>query len=187
MSATFYDLGERILAVCPKAGSQSIRKALLTDLGVREIQMHGIKNTPSRQGKGVIWFVRNPLERVRSAWRYFEHTVGWPKETNIKQADYQTFVDLLLDGASNRHWDSQTPMVTYTRFFLPTEIYPFEQIGQLWDSVVGKGTLTHQNESAKIDTDTYREDDLIRHFADDYRHWSESQTFQPHNVNKYAY
>jgi hypothetical protein len=172
LSATFYDLGDKVLAVCPKAGSQSIRKTLLTDLGVKEMQMHSIRNTPAKQMKAVIWFVRHPIDRARSAWRYFQNTVGWPKETGITSETYEGFVDGILDKTyDNRHWNPQVPMVTYTRFFLPTEIYRFERINDLWPEVVGKGTLKHLNQSEPTETTAYRLPELEMRYADDLYRW----------------
>jgi hypothetical protein len=137
-----------------------------------ELQAHHIKDTPHRQGKRVVWFIRHPISRLASCHNYFGYTVGWPKETKITQdTTWKQFVDRVLAGEKNRHWDEQTPQVTYAQKFLPTEVYRFEDINEIFERVVGK-QLPHMNTSNKHELDlTYRRDELDNFYIEDLEIW----------------
>jgi hypothetical protein len=142
LSATYYWLEDKVLAVCPKAGSTSIRKLELKEIMPSEVYARQVD---------CLWFIRHPVARLHSCYRYIKTAPG--SDTRSKKrlpdfATYEEFIDSVLAGETNRHWDQQIPMVT-NPVFLPTEVHRFEDIHryinipwllykedlQLWQSV----------------------------------------------------
>lgn len=160
MTATWYRSGDKVLVVCPKAGSTSIREVMK-----KEIQPHAI--TPKDR---VIWFARHPIERIESCFNHFSET-GWPNKLVFNSI--QGFVDAILQGVSNRHWSPQTPQVSYPYTFLPTEVYKFEHIDTLWPKLFSK-PLPHMNPSTKEVKLDYRISELERLYQDDLAHWEDA-------------
>ena len=137
-----------------------------------EVQVHAVKGE-------VVWFIRHPIKRLQSCYNYFENTVGWPtrwvehpKDAEIKSPiTYEQYVDLVLEGARNRHWDAQVPQVSYAGHFLPTQIYRFEDIQSLWPDLIG-GELPHNNPSNKTPlNEAYRYDELAALYSEDMEKW----------------
>ena len=73
---------------------------------------------------------------------------------------YEDFIDSVLAGETNRHWDKQIPMVT-NPVFLPTEVHRFENIHRYinipW---LNRSESTPINEGYRLDEieELYKED-----------------------------
>lgn len=163
MSATYYWLEDKVLAVCPKAGSTSIRKLELKEIMPSEVY--------SRQ-VDCLWFIRHPVARLHSCYRYIKTEprsdtptgTGWKRLRQLRLNSYEDFVDLVLSGQTNRHWDQQIPMVT-NPVFLPTEVHRFEDIHRYINI-----PWLNRSESTEID-ESYRLDEIEKLFEEDLRLW----------------
>lgn len=130
----------------PKAASKSIRSVLGDERLVWEGEL------PAR----LVAFVRDPIERLQSCYRYF-----WKK---YSLPSWPGFVDQVLAGEPDGHWMPQAQ-------FLPAgcETYRFEDLAVVW-ARNGLPTLRHLNRGKRpnLPLECYREDDLRRHYRADY-------------------
>lgn len=138
------------VALIPKAASTAMHN---TRLFYRE----GVCPVP------LYAFVREPIERLGSAWRFFRD----------KQADelvprhYEVFVDRILDADHfNAHWCPQALLVEDHPQVIPVR---FEDMARVWRQV-GFPLLKHQNWSnprRRFDS-TYRAKELVDYYAADH-------------------
>ena len=121
----------------------------------------------------ILW-LREPLERMYSAYRFFkaQHEAGASVGLEVPTDDYKKFVDYVLKN-SNPHWDSQIKMVTHKGKFIPTVVQKFEDINELWPTYY-REPLSHINPSPKEYkvTKTYRLAELKKKFHTDIEAWA---------------
>lgn len=160
-----YRLPELYLAVFPKAGWQSVRQCLkqhrIPEVGPDEVAR---STTPLHA------LLRHPHRRLESAWRYFSpHGLFGSKGAHVPaHAPWAVFVDRVLEGASDPHWDPQL-----ARLPRPADvIHPFEQIGEVWGTIC-EHPLPHLNASTTprpVNAD-YRREEVEERYRDDLTAW----------------
>lgn len=154
MSASYFWLEDKVLAVCPKAGSTSIRKLNLKEVVPAEVYAKQLE---------CLWFIRHPVARLHSCYRYIKQ--GPDPKSKLKRHDtYQSFVDSVLAGDRNRHFNQQIPMVT-DPVFLPTEVHRFEDIHRYINI-----PWLNRSESTEIN-EGYRLPEIEELYAEDLRLW----------------
>lgn len=164
----YYDLGDKVVTSCPKAGSRAIEKAI----GARkEIHAH------NAAGRRVITFLRHPIERLISAYRYFNFVEGWQKDMSFYgyTAPYERFVDAVLDGERNRHWIQQSELLRHGRNFVPTEVYRFEDINEIWPKVIGIPLQRVNASNLKPVDQWYRRNELDNLYSEDLERWNSAK------------
>lgn len=160
----FYMSIERDLAVAqiPKAGLTSIRYWLGHDFSV-------VKNDVARAASRRVAFIRHPLERLRSCYSFmcWHSEAGYVPRSAAPLNSWTTFVDHILSVKPDEHWLPQSVHVGD----VPNIIRRFEQINEccrdFWD-----GTLPHRNQVIRLETNDYREADLMEFYKDDMALWS---------------
>lgn len=159
---------DRYLAVFPKAGWQSIRQSLKQ----RKIPGVGPPNVMQHPDVPLECFLRHPFSRLRSAWRYFTGLGGFPRTSGIgKHVAYEDFIDCVLHGHRDPHWDSQL-----ARLPRPADrIYRFKDIDDVWPEIAPGVKLFHLNPSAGPQVPSgswhYRKEELDEMFAEDLERW----------------
>jgi hypothetical protein len=159
----YFDLGDRVVTSCPKAGSRAIQRSL----GGSEIIVH------QAIGRRVICFLRHPIERLISAYRWFNYTEGWQRDMPFygKKCTWEGFVDSVLNGDRNRHWLPQSELLSHGNHFVPTEVYRFEDINELWPKLIGTPLeRINQSNMAPVN-DQYRRAELDNLYAEDLGRW----------------
>lgn len=141
------------LALIRKAGYMSMRAA---------IKEHP---TPTPEYKRCVAFIRHPIERLRSCWNFGQSLSSWlnlgADRDYISQED---FIDAVLSGERNIHWDAQTSQHN------PTECYRFEGISSVWPRIFG-GVFPHENASKGDAFIMYRCGELERFYMNDLDAW----------------
>ncbi|MEE4302441.1 MAG: hypothetical protein V2J24_23580 [Pseudomonadales bacterium] len=173
-----YDVDQEFfLAVFPKAGWQSIRDAMKRNR-MPEIAPD-VLLTERGLSRPLTCFLRHPLARLTSAWRYFHPHARFGADAAgleiPRGASYETFVDAVLRGVKDPHWDPQLPRLPRR----PDIVYRFENIQAHWPRF-GLGDLPHLNASADplVGQDpTYREQELREHYALDLAVWESSRAY----------
>jgi hypothetical protein len=156
---TFYDVGPVVIASLRKNASQAIRHTLFKFLEVREYPIHEVEGL----GKPIYGFIRQPIDRLQSCFRYFSNQ-GWTVDRTFET--YPQFVDAVLDGLKNPHWDSQVEQLTYGGRYLPTVTYRFEDLSRVWIDL-GLAPLHVRNASRWCETGDYRRQELDNLFSED--------------------
>lgn len=157
-------IGPFTLARSLKCGTTSIFETLSQDQHL--IPPDADKMMPrvfSDQVRGNIHlFVRDPIDRLKSAWQFFADV-----DPQAVQSSWERFVDAVLAGAENRHWYSQTLTHTWRGVFLPTHLHPFEDINQIWPTLIRR-PIGQENMSIVRNVDrSYRRAELETFYADD--------------------
>ena len=133
----------------PKAGFSSFRCSKLERITKAQARDRGLT---------IRLYVRNPIERLRSAWAMYAATNNhvdcpgaWP--------GIRAFIDQILGGWCDPHWLPQ--MQLHEEF---DEIYRLENIAETWPG----DHIGHENRAtiAKPHID-YRFDDLTKYYAAD--------------------
>lgn len=163
------DLPRVAVTSCFKVGSTSMQEWC---------SANGIGNATTRRnapmGKPALAFIRDPVMRLQSAWRMFQfkHST-FPAPARGKK-DYPTFVDRVLSGYQNPHWNAQAPFLETV-----TLVLPFETIEHVWplmlrgqgiapERVATMSAFPHANPTEPTDTDYgYRAKELDRFYLDD--------------------
>lgn len=156
----YHILPDRIIAASPKVASTSIQAAL--EPYNFPHYSAGARACPPIEGRAIL-FVRDPIERFISGYRFLSRA----REILIC---YRGFVDQVLDGWMDMHIQAQRDYHSIDGEFKPTELYPFERLGEIWP-FVGMGDLPVKNASPKNwpDVDiSYRLEELQNYYAKDY-------------------
>lgn len=139
------------ILLIPKCASSSLKK-------MRMGAAKSLKRDPVPDR--MICFVREPIERLKSAYQFFSQS-----RSNKFRATWHQFIDAVLAGNPNIHWKPQTRFIE--RFDNP-QVYPFEKVSEVWRMLVGS-ELAHANPSAYKALDDYRLNELRKHYAEDYQ------------------
>lgn len=156
--ACYYPFLDGHLAVVPKAGYQSFRQ-FFKDQGIQGV-------TPNAASGHLYWFVRHPVSRLVSAWRYFAAKPAFPRK--MGSPSYEAFVDgVLAKQYVDFHWTSQAAQLCR----VPDTIWRFEDLPDVWPRLTPK-KLPHLNESTAPAPDAeYRRADVEAFFSEDMGAW----------------
>lgn len=158
------------IGLTEKGGCTSIQQSVK---GARKGRSKSLQETITRQYPVRI-YLRHPLKRLISAWRYF-HPALFPRESGVPaHAPYEEFVDCVLQPLSNEHWNPQLRMYEGCNI---TEIYRFENIAETWPRDI---PLRHLNSSyyppPTLEQTGYRLAELQEFFAEDFAAWNGIQS-----------
>ena len=139
------------IALIPKCASRSIKLALGNNDALetpRDIR---------------IGFIRDPIDRLISAWNYSQRRKPWDRMPNTDT--YKQLVDHILSGRSNNpHWALQSDADV-------TKWYWFEDLSVVWADLY-KARLPLQQVGRKrkefTRQNTYRLAELEAHYAPDF-------------------
>jgi len=169
MAANYIDMEGWALALVAKVGSQSFMESGPTWY----IREHEILIYPER-----IFFMRDPFQRLESAYSFFVGLVraGTPHNAVPEAAleSWEKFVDYVLDPRyDDEHWRPQTETTLYIgdgtdRKLVPTKIMRFEDVTKWWPNFFSRN-LPHINRSTKLVTTSYRGDEIRVKYAADYK------------------
>lgn len=102
-----------------------------------------------------LWWVREPLDRLVSAWRFFTITSPEHMEATLgidPYADFDKFCRAVCTaGQCDPHFTPQTDLVTHNkRLFVPTDIMRFDELTPWWEYINGiKWDHTADNASTR--------------------------------------
>lgn len=144
------------VCVCTKGGFNSMRM-----LGVERLS----KADAKAQGVKVVMYIREPIERLKSAWAMYTGLKEFPRRDDLPT--WEQFIDLVLDGYSEQHWSSQ---VAQHDFY--DEARRLENIDTTWDGP----TVGRENKGMyPKPTKEYRLNDLKNYYKDDYKVWNKAK------------
>ena len=131
---------------------------------------HRLNDRQVARHKRRVLFLRDPVERMGSAYRFFKKmSLSHHQGANYKtfdvpaMTDYPAFVDMTFERPDDTHWLAQ---VTKCRSY--TEVRRWEELPQFILETTGK-VLPHENASHPYDADlAYRLDELCTRYAEDY-------------------
>lgn len=146
----YLSVGEFYVGRTFKAGTTSI----VTDLGGGGVTWQQLKNDDVRI------FVRDPVERLRSAWQMMSDSYS-------DYLEWPDFVDRVLSGELvDRHWMPQAKIHTWGGRLIPTSFYLFEDIQEWWGKWFNR-VLPHRNKSNPREIPEYRREDIKEFYAQD--------------------
>lgn len=151
------------VAQIPKAGLRSMARWLGREFPA-------VPNSDAMLVSRRVAFIRHPLGRLESCYSMLcdiaesgmQHGSGAPVES------WESFVDHVLGGARDEHWDPQTEHCGD----VPTEWHRFEDIGSV-HSQVWPGPFPHLNRSERRACRPYRNAELRELYAADLARWSD--------------
>ena len=115
-------------------------------------------------------FVRDPIERLRSAFQFFRGHPPFRVRHQWKaksMASWENFVDAILEGVPNPHWRPVADTLDLFPESANFNIVAFEEINEKWGL---RKKLEKKNKSIKMDNIdlNYRRDELREFYARDY-------------------
>lgn len=135
----YFRLDDKIIACHPKAGSNTIRRAM----GVLDRAPMSEGYVTRHTEVPLVMFVRHPYERLRAVWSYF-YPLDQPFPAGLPQGmEWTTFINAVLDGAMDKHWHPQVEGLARA----PGETYRFEDIDRVWGRLIPGAPLRHLNAS----------------------------------------
>jgi len=156
------------IAVIPKAGSQSIRQCCRYQVLM--------SNDEAMSYETRVAFIRNPVERLKSAYSFFHYLMvdGVRTDGNAPPhsalVNWEGFVDYAL-STPNPHWKPQADLLLDSKGnFVPTTVHKFEDIKEHWEKYY-KGALPWINASSRAETNDYRLDDIRSYYKEDFELW----------------
>ena len=154
-SSQWFGNSEIAVALIQKCASSSIRDAVKADYGA--IQLDEVIHVPRR-----LCWVRDPIDRLVSAFSYFHYTPYLPASITGR---WQTFVDYTLTH-DDPHWTPQVDLLTHDGVLLPNEVYWLKDLQATWP-FLGLLPWIRGVKHVEVDT-TYRRDELDAKYAGDY-------------------
>lgn len=157
------DLAGMAVALIEKAGHTSITQAA-------KQHRAGLKMSYQEAFDSqipVVIFLRHPIERLVSAWRYF-HPQMFPNGTHIPQhRPLSRFIDDVLSGVPNEHWNPQ--LARFAGCNIST-VHRFENINEHWPDYppllhLNKSKIRHPGEIE------HRRAELDEFYAEDLAAW----------------
>lgn len=165
----YFRLDAKIVACNPKAGSNTIRRAM----GVLDRAPMSEEYVTAHTEVPLVMFVRHPYERLRGVWAYF-HPLDQPFPAGLPQGmEWTTFINAVLNGKMDHHWHPQMEGLARE----PDQVYRFEDIAYWWPKVFPPGTpLRHLNPSRyPKPEDDYKRDEIERRYWLDMNKWIEAK------------
>lgn len=160
----FYNKETNVAVAClPKNGTHTISSFFYGEKVANEAVLSATKR--------VVW-IRHPVDRLISAYSFFKTLIisnrykGKFGEKEI--ATWTSFVDYILSGHNDVHWDSQVEQLSLDGVYLGTHTYKFCNIMDTW-KLHFDGRLPHLNGYKHVDVDiTYRFAEILKHFSKDF-------------------
>jgi len=180
----YVPLPGRVIAWNYKAGSGSIRQATQWARTAPRVPQWAVAREVWDEGTPCVLFLRHPLRRLRSNWRWWSSKRRYPQPIYGDKPSWERFVDLVLRDrpeTRNPHWNPQCEAHTYCGRFIPTHVYRFEDIQQHWPDWC-PNPLQHLNPSGggAEPLPDYRLDDLRRYYAEDIVRWHDAESTPPY-------
>lgn len=158
-----------VIALIEKAGctsiQQSIKGARINNTRAghpRDLNQVRNQQVPLRI------YLRHPIKRFISAWRYFNYSL-FPEKQIPRHAPFEKFVDCVLDQlVGNVHWNPQLKMFEGCNI---TELYRFEDIAETWPSDIPLRHLNASHFSVRPPEVIHRLDELEEHYREDLTAW----------------
>lgn len=165
-----------VVAAVPKGACTSVKKTF----GFNNVMQAPVAARHRREGGRIVFFVRDPLQRLNSAYHHFnrggEVRFPWCVDPNDRSWAFrpewptiQHMIDAILDEhVLDRHWAPQTSNLTYEGLFLPTEVY---QWGDLTPKLAELTSCSLQFHNASIKRKqpiTHRVEELQEYYREDY-------------------
>lgn len=140
-----------IIGTCTKSASTSLANQhrvpgtkRLTNLAVIELK---------KCGWSCIGLVRDPIERLESAYNFFQYGQCGRFPNGAEYTSIGHFVDSVLNGHIDAHWAPQSEQLILCDNFVDLESYPLDRT---------------ENRTKHLEVVKYRIDELGRYYAGDY-------------------
>ena len=159
--------GDIVIARIPKAGIKSIGASLAR---YGEMNTH-ISTDEAREYPTRLAFLRNPFERLKSGYSFFNdlcnngrniHSNG---EMHQISRSWESFVDYIL-AEPDVHWNPQVDVIEDAA----SNLHKFEDIQTVWSDYFPV-PLQHRGKTARLPTDDYRHDDIAEFYKEDLKLW----------------
>jgi hypothetical protein len=131
----------------PKCASQTIQGAELVNIGLDQVPAD----------METFAFVRHPIERIQSAYRFF---MGYRHLLPPEVIDYETFIDYTFT-VDDLHWTPQHHMVFPYGDAVVKQIHRLESMTTVLKEWLGYGLETHNASLKDYLVSDYRLDDLL--------------------------
>jgi len=169
--------GTHYIAWCYKAGSASIRFATQWERRKPKAPAWEVFYDTREGGAECVLFLRHPLRRLRSSWRWWMNQRNFPQPAFGPHCPWERFVDLVLqDRPETRdpHWNPQLASHKFEGHLVPTTVLPFENIQLHWQDWCKK-PLPERNHTGggSEDFPAYRAAEIRDFYAEDLRIWTE--------------
>ena len=154
------------VALIPRCGSQTIRGWLGRDaIAVKR------DDTRLRSVSKRVAFIRNPLDRLASAYSLFYWTkdYGGKSYRHIPTESWEIFVDYILNPKiKDEHWQPQVNLIGS----VPNIFHRFENIIEHFEKY-RPGILPHNNKTSRMPISDYRIAEVNKKYGDDFKLWEQ--------------
>lgn len=122
-------------------------------------------------------FIRNPLDRLASAFSFFSEARirgNYPEgRPPSKTKSYETFIDWALETTDTHIIPQYELLLTEDGEFVPNQLHKLSEIQDVWMSYypAPKGKFPHRNSSERLATTAYRISDIDKRYAKDFELW----------------
>jgi len=160
-----------LIALICKSGRTSLRKCS---------NGWDISNELSLEYPNRVFFIRNPIKRLRSCYSFIKTLKI--KSINCSDFDFeatltwQEFVDHVLAGNKNPHWNNQVESLYFNGELTPNIILRFEELHDWWPKYT-PCELRHLNSSIPQETPDYRNKELGIYYAPDFDQWNKATLY----------
>lgn len=160
-----------LIGLTEKAGSTSIQQSIKHGLKLQGGHRAGEPrdfNVVRKNQTPVRIYLRHPIKRLISAWRYF-YPSKFPERVIAPHSSFAKFVDHVLGGIRNSHWDPQLELYAGCNI---AELYQFERIHETWPADI---ELLHLNQSkfhVERPSIIPRQREVYEHYREDLEAWA---------------
>jgi len=92
-------------------------------------------------------------------------------ELTFNNQDYRRFVDYVLSGKQDSHWESQVEQSTLNGALIPNTVHKLSDLNHVWKSYVGS-PIPESNSWPSVEHENYRLEDLEEYYKSDLKLWS---------------
>jgi len=167
---TYMEVSDRFyVGRTSKVGQTSITNMLAPRCSRPNVSIGEVIDAKNRNSDvRVIAFIRNPLDRLQSAFSYFSGNGQWTVD-RLHVNTWESFIDNCALVGQDHHWAPQHLLHEHQGNLVPTEWYHFDDFEEVSRSILGVEPQ-HRNPSKRricVDT-TYREEELRDFFSVDW-------------------
>lgn len=155
------------VACIPKNATQSLYMAMAP--------CDRITNEQALERDVRVMFIRDPFDRMASAYSFFSHLKAIHSRVSPPIPDFQSYEEF-LDWALESNDFHVTPQVdvvtTKDGVFVPNRIHPFRELPKIWSEyfpglIPDTVDFPHRHNCQRLATSAYRREDITRRFAKD--------------------
>ena len=152
-SVLYSERGNFAVLNIPKCGSQALMSTELASIRLDQY----------REIEDRLAFVRHPVERLQSAFRFF---MGYRELLPLHVSDYESFVDYTFEVA-DPHWQPMTEFIFPYGECVVKEIHPLHSMSEVLEGRLGYKLPFYNKSDSIYRVSNYRLDEILVKYQND--------------------